>query len=179
MCCCQSESLKSGWGTRLLSRNDTFRIWGHTELCISHISREEIMDMISAQPLGFLMYSFMKSTQQAEGIQIQSKRPSYNMPTDATYFLQLDIITNHNWSDPDISNYNNHKADKSLVPSDMWDQRINLAFHGHCGTNLRIKTCCTILLRSYRRILLISFLEFVDLVNVVECSNHKSVCRKF
>ena len=85
---------------------------------------EEIMDTITAQPLCLLIHSFMKANQKSEWMLIQLKRPSNSMPTNATYLSQLDTITNHTCIDPDIINYNNHKEDKSPVPSTTWDQRI-------------------------------------------------------
>ena len=150
---------KTGWSTRLLHRNEIFRIWGDSELCNAHMKQEEIANTTPAQPLSLLIHNFMKDTQQTEDIQIQSKRLSFNVPTRTAYFPQLDHAMNYTWIIPDITNNNNQKADKSPVPSAMWDQRILLTFPGRSGIKLLIKTCHTMLLRSYRRSLLLSFLK--------------------
>ena len=74
---------------------------------------------------------------------------------NSTYFLRLNQTMNHTWIDPNIINDNNKKSDKSPVPSAMWDQRIYLSFPGRRGIKLMIKNCRAMLLRSYRRRLML------------------------
>ena len=121
------------------------------------MKEEEIMDTMSEQPLSLIIHSFLKCTQQAEGIQIQVKRLSFNVLTKTTYFPQLDKIINHDWIDLDITNDNKQKSNKSPVPSAMWDQMTRLTFSGCRRIKLFIKTCRTMLLRSYPRSLQLSF----------------------
>ena len=77
------------------------------------------MDTIPLQPLILLFHSFMKATQQDEDAQIQAKQLTFNVPINTTYFPQLNQTINHTWIDPNITNDDNKKADKSPVSSAM------------------------------------------------------------
>ena len=155
-------SFKTGWSTRLLDKREIFRVWGHSESCNTYLKQEKIMNTIPLQPLSVLIHSFIKVTQQNKKAQNQAKRLLLNVTINTTYFPQLDQTMNHTWIDPIIINDNNKKTDKLLVPSAMWDQSIYLTLSGRRGIKLLIKNGCSIVLRSYRRSLLLSFLEHLD-----------------
>ena len=142
------------------------------------MKQEEIINAITLQPLSLIIHSFIKSTQQAEDAQIQAKSLSFNFTIITSYFTRLNQTMNHTLIDPNIINDNNRKADKSPVPSAMWDQRIHLTFPGRRGITFLIQTCRAMLLRSYRRIFLLSFLKHLDLTCHLEYSKHKLGHRK-
>ena len=134
------------------------------------MKQQEIIDTMTAQPLSLTIHSFMKATQQAEGIQAQDKRLPVKVSNKNTCFTQPDQTMNHTWIDTDTMNDNNQKANKLLVPSAMWYQIIHLTFPGRRRIVFFNKTCHTMLLRSYRQSLLLSFLNHLELTCPLEHS---------